>query len=103
MDIKNRVIIKLKERYSFDDSAAERNATDLIDKCKRVNITRNLEEWLDGITPYSDIHIGDTGYSIRMIMAICPGRDFRTSVDIAYRLLFGDRDLAEREIWTVRR
>lgn len=96
-------IIRLTERicleYGFTPEVAQNKAMQALEDCP-VALAQNVEEWSKGQN-LTDIFIGK--YSLPMILAIWNSRDFLKALKVMGELAKGNNEVAELEIWHMRR
>lgn len=97
--IQNKLKTKIQEVYGLEEFAAYKRATDLLKNCS-VHLLPNVYEWVEG-RPLSDIYVDK--YSISMILSIWNSNDFLRALEVICELQQGNKDIAERRIWQMRR
>lgn len=96
-------VTRLTERicleYGYTQEMAQDRAMQALKNCPPVLI-RNIEEWAKG-QKLADIYIGQ--YSLPMILAIWNSKDFLKALEVMTELAKGNTEIAELQIWNMRR
>lgn len=90
---------RIRLEYGFTRAAAQDRAMQALENCPSV-LARNIEEWAKG-QKLTDIYIGQ--YSLPMILAIWNSRDFLKALEVMTELAKGNTEIAELQIWNMRR
>lgn len=90
---------RIRLEYGFTREVAKNRAVQALENCPPV-LEWNIEEWVKG-QKLTDIYIGQ--YSLPMILAIWNSRDFLKALDVMTELAEGNTEIAELQIWNMRR
>lgn len=90
---------KIRLEYGYTQEMAQDRAMQALENCPPVLI-RNIEEWAKG-QKLADIYIGQ--YSLPMILAIWNSKDFLKALEVMNELAKGNMEIAELQIWNMRR
>lgn len=101
--MKSHDVTQLAERirleYGFTQEAAQDRAMQTLGNCP-PGLAQNVEEWAKG-QKLTDIYIGQ--YSLPMILAIWKSRDLLKAMEVMTELAKGNTEIAELQIWNMRR
>ena len=96
-------VTRLTERicleYGYTQEMAQDRAKQALENCPPALI-HNIEEWVKG-QKLADIYIGQ--YSLPMILAIWNSKDFLKALEVMTELAKGNTEIAELQIWNMRR
>ncbi|MCR5835603.1 MAG: hypothetical protein K6G88_03765 [Lachnospiraceae bacterium] len=90
---------KIREVYGLDEFAAYKKAKEVRKLCT-THLLPNVVEWIEG-RPLTDIYVDK--YTIPMILTIWNNQDFLKALEVICELQLGNKDIAERRIWQMRR
>lgn len=99
VDVKRKLAEKICSEYCLSKENAIKKASYLYKKCPD-RLKKNLYQWAVG-EPLEDIFVDK--YSVPMILTIWGNHDFIGAIEVVAEYLTGDRDIAERRIWQMRR
>ncbi len=97
--IETQLADRIRQEYGFTQEAAQDRAMVTLENCPPV-LAQNIEEWAKG-QKLTDIYIGQ--YSLPMILAIWKNRDFLKALEVMTELAKGNTEIAELQIWNMRR